>query len=95
MNNIIYITHIIYTTHIVNVRERYQNIPKKQKQKPLECIRNYYLAHKKYIFSCFFVAFLIFRQVKKEHCISLSGISGIFFLVMPYKKIFKLFIFIE
>ena len=29
MNNIIYITHIIYTTHIVNVRERYQNIPKK------------------------------------------------------------------
>ena len=47
MNNIIYITHIIYTSHIVNVQKRYQNIPKKQKQKPPECIRNYYLAHKK------------------------------------------------
>ena len=34
-------------------RERYQNLSEEEKQKLLEFMRNYYLAHKKYIFSCF------------------------------------------
>ena len=46
-------------------RERYQNLSEEEKQKLLEYMRNYYLAHKKYIFSCF-VGFFNFKVVEKK-----------------------------
>ena len=46
-------------------RERYQNLSGEEKQKLLEFMRNYYLAHKKYIFSCF-VGFFNFKAVEKK-----------------------------
>ena len=74
-------------------RERYQNLSEEEKQKLLEFMRNYYLAHKKYIFSCF-VGFFNFKAVEKKQKTKTRTIKNEFsyqvFQVSPwYIKKFK------